>query len=439
MQNIIRTLLYEWKERRLPPVIWRKASIAGYLNLKPGKIIVITGFRRVGKTYLVFKTVEDLLSKHDRQEVVYLNMEDERIPLKTDFLTLLLPTLKEEFTKGTKYLFLDEVQNIPFWSKWLRRIYDTEDICLILTGSNSRLSSREIPTELRGRSLDIVLFPLSFPEFLGFKKVSVNPGTAKYSENERASAVKMLREYLLFGGLPEIVLLPEERKMETAQSYYRTVVQRDVIERYGVRNEEGLKALLMLLLNSTTYTFTKLYHTLKSMQYHIGKTTLQDYVSYLENAYFLYSLPVFSYKAKERLQSPRKAYVIDNVFIHTLSTRFTQDWGRLYENVVFVELLRRHGKENLYYWKDVQHYEVDFVVMEKSRVKSLIQVCYDLENHSARPREMRALLKASKELKCNELLVITKDKDGELEESWFGITRTVRFIPLWQWLLSEAK
>lgn len=437
MKQIIKTLLYEWKGKQLPEAKPRKDKIKEYLRLSPKKIIVITGFRRVGKTYLLFDSIKTLLTEKTKEEIIYLNFEDERIPLQTEFLTQLLPTIKEEFANKTAYLFLDEIQTIPNWSKWLRRIYDTENIFLFVTGSNSKLSGNEIPTELRGRFLEIDIFPLSFDEFLIFKKIEIDKKRVEYVADAKAELKRYFREYLFFGGLPEIILLPEERKEETAQSYYRTVVQRDIIERFSVKNEEVLKALLRLLLNGTTYSLTKLYNTIKSMQHEVGKTKLQEYLSYIERAYFLYSVPVFSHKIKEQGQAPRKIYIIDNIFIKSLSTSYTNNQARLLENAVFLELLRRNGKENIYYWKDTKHYEVDFIIMKKREVKELIQVCWNLENMETRQREIRGLLRASKELGCKKLIILTDDYEEIKKEEWFGITEIIQYIPAWKWFSSR--
>ncbi len=439
MKQIIKTLLYEWKGKQLPKARERKNKIKEYLNIVPKKIIVVTGFRRVGKTYQLFDCIEALLAEKTKEEILYINFEYERIPLKTEFLTQLLPTIKEEFAKKTMYLFLDEIQNIPNWSKWLRRIYDTENIFLFVTGSNSKLSSNEIPTELRGRFLEIDIFPLSFEEFLVFKQEETDKKVIEYVAEARAKLKRHFREYLFFGGLPEIILLPEERKEETAQSYYRTVLQRDIIERFSVKNEELLKVLLRLLLNGTTYSFTKLYNTIKSMQYEIGKTKLQEYISYIERAYFLYSVPVFSYKIKEQGQAPRKIYIIDNIFIKSLSTAYANNEARLLENAIFLELMRRNGKESIFYWKDAKHYEVDFVVIEKRKVKELIQVCWNMEHPETMEREIRGILRASKELGCKKLTILTEDYEEIKEEEWFGIKETVQYIPAWKWFVTKEK
>ena len=435
MKQIIKTLIYEWKERKLPEIINRDINLDKYLT-EPKKIITITGFRRIGKTYAIFNLIKNLLKNKDREEVIYINFEDERIPLKTDFLTELIPTINETFNKKIYAIFLDEIQVIENWSKWLRRTYDNNDFFMFVTGSTSKLSLKEIPTELRGRFINIEMLPLSFEEFLNFKKIKIDKKALAYSLNEKSQLLKALNEYVKFGGMPTIVLADEIEKNELLQNYYKTVVNRDIIERYKIKNEEGLKSLLRLLLNSTSYSLNKLYNILKTSNVKIGKTTLIHYISYIENSYFIHSLPLFSYKIKDQLQYPRKIYFIDNGFITALSLKFSNNIGRLYENLVFIELKRRKTiNKEIFYWKNPQQEEVDFVLKENFKIKQLIQVSWDISNYNTKEREARALLKASKELKCNNLLVITEDYEAEEEENWFGTKRKIKYIPLWKWLL----
>ncbi len=432
MKDIIKTILIEWKDRKLPEIYDREIDLYNYTKLKIPKIIVITGFRRVGKTYIMLHLIKRLLKEKSRENMIYLNFEDERIPSKTEFLTLLTPTAKQLFKK-TDYLFLDEIQVMPNWSKWLRRVYDTEDMKIFVSGSSSKMSSKEIPTELRGRFLELKAFPLSFKEFLNFKAMEFKIKELNYSENKKAELLNALNEYLEYGALPEIVLSTEGKKIEIALSYYKTVVRRDIIERYKIKNEESLKALLRLILDSTKYSISKLYNTLKSLNYEIGKSTLQHYLHYIENSYFMFSVPIFSYKIKDQMQYPRKVYFIDNVFLTKVSTKFSKEYGRLYENTVALELKRRN--RDICYWENPQHQEVDFVVKKGIKANQLIQVCYDINDPETKKRETIALLKASKELRCKNLFIITEDLEKEINIEWFGIKRKIKIMPLWKWLL----
>jgi len=432
MRKIIKTILYDWQNKQIPDILPRKINLEQFLRAKPKKILAITGFRRVGKTFLCFELINKLSKKFSRQEMVYINFEDERIPLKTDFLTQLLPTIKETFDKNLKILILDEVHNVPLWSKWLRRVYDNENIQILVTGSSSKMSSQEIPTEIRGRCLETSILPLSFIEFLQFKNIVFDPKAIDFSQTDQGNLRKSFNEYLQYGALPEIILSDKTRKFEVLQQYYKTVIQKDIVERFKIKNQEGLKALLLLLLNSTYYSANKLYNNLKSLNYKIGKTTLLHYISHIETSYFLYSLPIFSYKIKNQLQYARKAYFVDNGFISALSTKFTNNFGRLYENLVFIELKRRQKHDfALFYWRDETGKEVDFVVKQNLKISQLIQVCYNLDDPDTKKREIESLIRAGRELKCNNLLVITQDFEGEEKIK----NKKINFIPLWKWLL----
>jgi len=434
MIDLYRTLFHEWKNRKLPNVIGRDVSLLKYATIEPKKIIVTSGFRRTGKTYLLFHLIKELLKDQTKEKIIYINFEDERIPSNTEFLTDLIPAIKQVYGKP-EFLFLDEVHNIPNWSKWLRRVYDTEEIRFFVTGSSSKLSSKEIPTELRGRFLELTVLPLSFMEFLRFKNISSAKKT-EYSTEEIAEMQRLLMEYLKYGGLPEVVLATEDKKIEILQGYYNTIIRRDIIERFRIKSEENLKTLIRLLLNSTQYTITKLYNSLKSLNYEIGKSTIQTFLDHIENAYFMYSVYVFSPKAKNQLQWPRKVYFIDTGFISQLSTKFSRDMGRLYENIVFLELKRKKAKNpnlEIFYWKNQLHEEIDFVIKRGLKVKQLIQVCYNASDLETKKREIRALSKASKELKCRNLLIITEEMEGKEKIN----SKTIKYQPLWKWLLSK--
>ncbi len=435
MDDIVKKMLIEWKGKNIPLVIPRDVNLEDYLKMKVNKIIVLNGFRRVGKTYILYGLANKLLKSNSREEVVHINFEDERIPIRTEFLSNIIPSAKEIFNQKIKYLLLDELHNIPNWSKWLRRIYDNEGIKIFISGSSSKMSEEEIPTELRGRFLEIKVFPLSFKEFLRFKNLNFDLKTLDYSDREKPLILKALVEYLNYGGLPEVVLEDENKKFELAQSYYATVIKRDIAERYSVKNEDSLKILLKLLLDSKEYSISKTYDNLKSLGLGIGKSTVQKYISYIENSYFAFSLPIFSYKIKDQIQYPKKIYFIDNAFISSISTKFSNNFGRLYENLVAIELKRR--EKECYYWKNAEKEEVDFVVKDGAKIGQLIQVCYDISDVDTKKREIKALLKASNDLKCNNLLIIGSDKEGKEEHEWFGIKRSVKFIPLWKWLLKE--
>ena len=406
----MRTILLEWEERELPNVLPRDYQPEEYLDTVPHKTLVVTGFSRIGKTYLWLGLIKKLLLTYSKKETVYINFEDDRIPAQTQILSNLLPIIQETWGRKPKYLFLDELQNIPDWSKWLRRIIDTETIKIVVSGSSSKMSSFEIPTELRGRSFEIQVLPLSFKEFLQFKNESVDFSKVTHLPSEKAKLHFLFDEYLVFGNLPEVVLTKdEEKKKELLQNYFQTVVRKEIIERFNIKNQEGLKTLLLLLLNSTHFTVSKLYNNLKSLNYQIGKSTLNKYLSHIESSYFLKSLFYYTPSLKNRLQYPRKPYFIDNGFIFSLSTKFSKNYGRLFENFVFWQLYRK-CRENIFYYTNRFKQEVDFVVFENDRPITLMQASWSLDDFETRKREERALLSLGKNLNCNQLFIVTKQK-----------------------------
>lgn len=430
-------LFREWQEIWTPELKDRDIDIE-IIPKKIRKIITFTGIRRVGKTYIMFQIIRELSKTVPKENIFYVNFEDERIERTKDNLTKLIPTLIKLYGDGKKNysLFLDEVQVMPEWSRWLRRVYDSyRNINFFVSGSSSKLSSKEIPTELRGRALNYEVFPLSFKEFLKFKGVELEK-KFEYSERKLSMIKKELVEYIEYGSFPEVVLEDSvSGKRRLVQEYFRTIVSRDIAGRYKVKMIPLLNDFLRLLLNTKDFSINKSVNVLRSQGKKVGKGTLINYTNYIEDSYFCFFIPIFSYKIKDQMRYQKKVYFIDNSFLTNISLRFSKDYGRLYENLVAVELCRRRTKNPLaeiYYWRDYAGREVDFVIKENLKVKQIVQVCYDIEYYDTRKREIEALIKASKELKCRNLLIVTDDY--EKEEKIKG--RKIEFIPLWKWLLS---
>ena len=428
MNNLLRTLLYEWKDRKLPQIIRRDKVLDTSLQPGTNNATVITGFRRVGKTYLLFEAIDKLLETYSREEVVYLNFEDERITQpSTDLLTNLISEIQATYGKKPKFIFLDELQLVPNWSKWVRRILDTESIQLFITGSSSKMSSSELPTELRGRAWEIKVNPLTFREFLRFKNSDLDFDKTALIKEEMARFRFLLDEYLVYGGLPAVVLTTQERKQELLQSYFQTVVQLEIAERYRVDNDVLLRTLLKLLLNSTYVTISKLSNTLKSMGLKSGKTTISNYLSYIESAYFMNELYIYNPSMINQLQYPRKVYFIDTGFITALSTKFSKNMGRLFENLVFQKLIREN--ETIHYYKDKKGNEVDFTVLVNGEATALYQVCYDVSDEETLKREIRSLISAGKTLNCTNLNLLTllKSDIGKIPKD-INITSAADFL-----------
>jgi len=427
-------LFKEWQDQGIPELIGRDLDIT--LPDKVRKITTITGIRRAGKTYAMFYLIKKLSQTVPKDTIFYINFEDERIERKKESLTKLVPALLRLYGgKKEYYLFLDELQVMPEWSVWLRRIHDNyRNIKLFVSGSSSRLSSREIPTELRGRALNHEIFPLSFTEFLRFKGISLDEHM-DLSERKIAEIKSGLDEYLGYGGFPEIVLSGTAyEKKRIAQEYFRTIISRDIAERYNVKRNALLHSFLQLLLNTTDFSANKSANVLHSQGLKAGKETILNFTKYAQDSYFCMFVPMFSYKMSDQLRYPRKVYFADNAFLSCLSLKFSGNLGRLYENLVAMNLYRTAAREpgyEIYYWKNPSGKECDFVIKDGQKVRRLIQVCYDITDFDTKKRETSALITASKELGCDDLLIITSEYQSE--EKIDGMN--IKFVPLWKWLL----
>lgn len=425
MRPEIAKVLIEWQESWTPPLIKREFDTS-LIPQNINKVITFAGCRRVGKTYLMFQLINELSKKIPREEIFYINFEDERLEKRIETLTELIPTIEELFgKKSSLYLFLDEIQNIEGWDLWVRRINDSRrDIKLFLSGSSSKLSSKEIPTSLRGRALTFEVFPLSFREFLKFKGFNI-PENIELSD-KKFELLNLLREYLLYGGFPEVVLVNDVRiKRMLVREYFNTIISLDVVERYNVRNSEELRTFIRLLLNSEYFSLSKLEKIMKSMGYSISKATLSNYLRYLTECYFAFPVEIYAPKVKLRIQYPKKIYFVDTSFLTFLSVKFGDNIGRLMENAVFVELMRRGYTPS--YAKE-SNWEIDFVIPEK---ELLIQVSYDVSNPETMEREIKALISASKRFGWSNLFLITWDHEHSLKFNG----KDIKFVPLWKWLL----
>ncbi len=392
-------------------------------------IVSIIGPRRAGKTYSLYDFIINKKSLKE-SEYIFINFEDEAIQSADRSNLLKIVSFHEElYGKEPDYIFLDEVQAMDKWERFVYTLFERKKYRIFITGSSSKLLSKEIVTELRGRSTSLVVFPFSFKEIVLIKKVEIKKF---YSTKEENRIKNLLLNYLKIGGFPDIVLCEAESK-RFFRDYMDLIVFKDLVERFHIRNIFLMKFIVNNALNTFAKEFSihKLYLTLKSQNIKVSKKTLYSYVSLLEDTMFSFSLNKFSFSLRESMLTTSKIYINDPGLVNiSLRLNFGENTGRLMENLVFLELFRE-GKE-IYYWKDYQQNEVDFVLKEGLKVKQLIQVCYSLEDEETRKREIKGLLKASKELKCNNLLIISWDEEEEIKQD----NKLIKVVPLWKWLLS---
>lgn len=392
--------------------------------LDSDQIKVITGPRRAGKSIFCLQLLQG-------RKFAYINFDDENLAgLKTEDLNLVLKAFYEIHGKP-EYLFLDEVQNIEGWELFVNRL-KRSGFNIIVTGSNARLLSQELATHLTGRHFALELFPFSFREFLdysGFDRRIEAPTTEKI-----ALIMRQLERYISIGGFPETYKELDAKRY--LSSLYSSILTRDILLRHRIKYIKALREMSHYLLTNFSCRMTS--NKLKKIFGFQSVHTAQNYFSFLEESYLIFQIEKFSFKIKEKSTAPRKVYAIDTGLVHSLPGRFSPDRGRFYENIVAVDLLRRRGREpdlELYYWQDYSGREVDFVLKNGLAVVELIQVCLNLEDYDARERELNSLLKAGKELRCSDFLVITSERSGV--EKFRG--KAIRLVPLWQWLLEEER
>ena len=396
------------------------------IDIVPNKAISMIGPRRAGKSYLLKS-----IGKRFKNPfyVDFENVEIKNIKAEEIFEIIALHT--EVFGKNPDVLLLDEIQNLEKWNNVVRSLLDRK-FKVLISGSSSKLLSKEIATQLRGRTISYFLLPFSFREFLKVKKIFPKKFM---SLDEEAKIKKLLREYLNEGSYPEVVLNEnEERKRRILYEYHNTILYTDFVERFKLKSIEIARFVFDFFLQnySNLFSINKIVNFFFSQGLRFGKSTIYEYVEKIPETLSVFFVEKISKSVYERKAWPRKAYICDLGLGNIV--RFSEDMGKKMENTVFLELLRKTNKNpllNFYYWKDSQGREVDFVVKQGLDVKQLIQVTYASSKDEVDKREIKGLLKASELLKCKNLLVITWDYEAEEKVK----NKRIKFVPLWKWLL----
>ncbi len=417
-----RELVFEFYERLQGK---RYAIKERDLKITPKKefSIAVVGPRRAGKTFLLL----DILFKN-LERAVYFDFEHtafEDVSHKDVFEIISLVNSRAEI------VLLDEVQVVEGWN-WLVRSLLDSNYKVVISGSSSRLMSKEIATQLRGRSTSYILLPLSFGEFLRFKEISYG----RISVTKKTEIIKLLEEYLMWGGYPGAVT--REDRDEILRSYYTTILYRDFVERFELRSMDAARFIFEFCFQnfSREVSIRKIASFVNSRTGGNLKNVVYNYVDKLPETMSVFFVERYNKSVYLRKSWPRKVYVCDPGLSTILG--FSEDTGRRMENTVFLELLRKTNENPLleiFYFQDSQKYEVDFVIKEGLKVRELIQVTYANAFDEVDHREIRALLKAKDLLKCEELKVITWDYEDERDVSWFGRRGRIKFIPMWKWLL----
>ncbi len=389
----------------------------GNLRLSQPLIKVIIGPRRAGKSFFALHFLRKA------GNFGYVNFDDERLATLTNYDEII--TILNSLYNDPKVILFDEIQNLEKWELFVNRL-QRQGFNLVLTGSNSHLLSKELATHLTGRHLSILILPFSFKEYLRLEK----------KEQTSAEIREKLSQYLLDGGYPEPLVKNLDRR-EYISSLFNAIVYKDIVKRYKIRNPSEIENLAFYLISNIAQEYS--YRSLTKNCGIKSSHTIEKYTGYLEEAFVFFTINKFAYKIKEQLSSNKKIYCIDNSFIQAKAFKVNPDFGKLYENLVAIELKKGElqNRFQVYYWKNQLQEEVDFVIKEGTKVKQLIQVCFNLQNSDTKNRETRALVKAIRELMCTNALIITENVEGEEEVEWFGDKAKIKFIPLWKWLLRQ--
>ncbi len=429
------------------PIMPRELNLGKPLVPRAGNLVtVVTGMRRSGKTFRLFQVMDELVAAGvEEGHILYFNFEDERLapvtPRTGDEVLETFYTLHPEALSEGAYLFFDEIQEMEGWGGWLRRIVDTTRATIYVTGSSSKLLSTEISTEFRGRSIEFVLYPLSFRETLRFSRTDVDPDSQAFTMAERLMLQQRFAAYLREGGFPAVQGLPSAQAVPVLQGYAQRVVARDVIERHDVRVPRVAAdfARRVLSMNGRTLSLRKMENAFRSAGHRTSRTYLSEILNYFDEAFLVRVIG-----ERTRLSAPEgntmvKAYAVDPGLARANAPASARDDGQSLEDAVCIELLRRVETTRegaVSFLKTRTHgYEVDFVVGDAlfDEGLALYQVTESLEGEGTFERETRALWEAMSELGLDEAtIVVGEGSERDIERDGLRIHCT----PAWRWFLS---
>lgn len=373
-------------------------------------IKIMSGVRRCGKSTILKQLKEQIGG-------IYVNFDDERFVKfeVEDFQKLYEICLEISKSKKNNFYF-DEIQNIHGWERFVRRISESGENVFV-TGSNATMLSKELGTHLTGRYIMFKLYPFSFREYLKIKKIEIS----KLTTQEKIKIKNHFSNYLIEGGLPEYL---QTKNKDYLRSLYESILYKDVMARYKLTKEKQLKELIYLVATNLSKEIS--FNSIKKTLQLGSTTTVSDYFSYLENTYLLFLIPKYNYSLSKQIKSNKKLYLIDNALANQLGFTFSENKGKLLENLVFLEL-KRNEKE-IFYFQNKN--ECDFVIKGKNKITEAIQVCYEI-NEKNKKREIEGLLTTMKEFNLKEGLILTMDEEEEIKIE----NKNITIKPIWKWLI----
>ncbi len=404
----------------------------------PGKVHSVVGMRRAGKTTFLHQLLDERRRTVPPERALYLSFDDERLAgIEVDQLGFLLEEYYRRFPtlRGTEVVtwYLDEIQFVPGWERFVRRVMDSEKVEIVVSGSSARMLSREVHTSLRGRGLETVIRPFSFREYLRHRGEEPRREVSAWTAAERSLVEKRFREYLHEGGFPEVQELAAALRIELLQGYVDTVLFRDVVERHGVSQVAALRWLVRQCLRNPAGSFSahRFYQDLRAQGHGVGKDTVHAMLGYLTDAFLLSTSLLATESERQRNSNPRKIYPADPGLIDAFDTSGRANLGHALETVVMNELQRRRAE--VAYVKTSEGYEVDFLVRYRGAGEELIQVCAGVQADSTMAREIRGLELASAEhpRAAKRLLVLDREARGPFD------AMEVNVQSVYAWLLSD--
>lgn len=403
------------------------AEILPYLHTE--EIITLIGPRRAGKSTILYQLMDALQAEGVHQKAIFhMNFEEPGLSskLNTKMLDELYECYREHiFPEGKAYLFLDEIQNIDQWERWVRARNETENVKIFITGSSAKLMSREIATLLTGRHLSFEIFPLSFSEYLTFN--NIEPPRHRRPIDPPSTVKQALNSYLQWGGFPAVALAKTEpHKRNILLEYFDDVLYKDIVMRHQIRDVIGLRNIAVHLLSQTGKLIS--YQRTGNI-FQISDDSTKSYCHYIQEAFLIELLPFYSLKASVRQRHPHKVHAIDLGIRNITCISNSKDEGRIIESLVYQNLRKRFGN-NVFYWSGNQ--EIDFLIQEGNKITQLWQVAVEgLENKSVAKRELSAFEEAKKMFPEAEPILVTKS----LPENWENFP--CKIIPLWLFLLGS--
>ena len=432
MINIIKEMILDYQNQKLFTGVKRHLQ---YQRVEK-KAFVCIGVRRSGKSTFFYQIMDDLL-KHGIhiENILYINFFDDRLTeLRTgenlNIITEAYFTLYPHKKSAEKiFCFFDEIQELQNWEPFIERLLRSENCEVFITGSSSKMLSKEIATEMRGRSITWELFPFSFREFLEYKKTDYQILTSK----NRLLIINNFDEYFSIGGFPEVRNVPDKIRTMIHQEYYKAILHRDIIERNDAIHPRAVMQAGYRMISSiaTLYSINRMTEYLKSLGYKVSKEFVSSCIQWFEDSYFIFSVMIFDLSIAKQNVNAKKAYCIDHSLVNSVSPRISQNKGLILENLVFCHL--RRVSQRIFYYRTKKGKEVDFLWLNESDNPQLVQVCFSMKESQTRNRELKSLIEAMHELDIKNSIIITYHEEEEVKID----NRLIQIMPAWKYLLHQ--